>query len=122
MLHQQARRDSVPHSLALKAEALLLWCADQNIIPGKLNKLADMLSRPRGIISMECPTLSHSALEQIWGYWFKPLIDLFATRLNFRLPVYVSPIPDPQAWAVDALTLPWTGLEALCPFLSWQKF
>ena len=39
-------------------------------------------------------------------------MDLFATRLNTKLPLYVSPIPDPQAWAVDALNIPWENLVA----------
>ena len=36
--------------------------------------------------------------------------DLFATNLNTKLPTYVSPIPDPQAWAVDALNISWKNM------------
>ena len=39
-------------------------------------------------------------------------MDLLATRLNIKLPLYVSPIPDPQAWAIDALNIPWENLVA----------
>ena len=39
-------------------------------------------------------------------------MDLFATSLNTKLPLYVSPIPDPQAWAVDSLNIPWENLVA----------
>ena len=39
-------------------------------------------------------------------------MDLFATSLNNKLPLYVSLIPDPQAWAVDALNIPWENLVA----------
>ena len=39
-------------------------------------------------------------------------MDLFATSLNKKLPTYVSPIPDPQAWAVDALNIPWENMVA----------
>ena len=39
-------------------------------------------------------------------------MDLFATSLNTKLPLYVSPIPDPQAWAVDELNIPWENLVA----------
>ena len=38
----------------------------------------------------------------------RPLIDLFATQFNHKLPLYMSPIPDPRAVAVDALI---TGLD-----------
>ena len=38
-------------------------------------------------------------------------MDLFATRFNNKLPQFVSPVPDPQAWAVDALSLSWEDLD-----------
>ena len=44
--------------------------------------------------------------------WFTPHVDLFATHLNHKLPLYVSPIPDPKAWGIDALNINWTGLTA----------
>ena len=34
-------------------------------------------------------------------------IDLFATRFNNKLPLFVSPVPDPMATAVYALSRPW---------------
>ncbi len=37
-------------------------------------------------------------------------MDLFATHWNKKLPLYVSPIKDDQALAVDALTYPWKGI------------
>ena len=40
-----------------------------------------------------------------------PQIDLFATRFN-KLPLFVSPVPDPVATAVDVLSLPWEDLDA----------
>ncbi|KAH3715610.1 hypothetical protein DPMN_058322 [Dreissena polymorpha] len=33
-----------------------------------------------------------------------PLVDLFATRDNHRLPLYVIPVNDPAAWAFVALS------------------
>ncbi len=42
---------------------------------------------------------------------FSPIIDAFATAENKKLPVYFSPIPDPEAYAVDALSQDWTGLS-----------
>ena len=38
-------------------------------------------------------------------------MDLFATRFNNKLPQFVSPIPEPHAWAVDALSLSWENLD-----------
>ena len=57
-------------------------------------------------------TLSHAVCQSVWDLWFRPQIDLFATRFNHRLPLYVSPVPDPAAWAIDALSLSWQGLLA----------
>ena len=36
---------------------------------------------------------------------------VFPTRFNNKLPQFVSPVPDPQAWAVDALSLSWENLD-----------
>nr|KAG5685331.1 hypothetical protein BaRGS_003222 [Batillaria attramentaria] len=40
----------------------------------------------------------------------KPLIDLFATRWNCKLPTFISPVPDPPAWACDALASSWENM------------
>ena len=41
-----------------------------------------------------------------------PNIDLFATRLNKKLPIYVSPIPDEKALAIDAMSMNWNRMHA----------
>ena len=43
--------------------------------------------------------------------WHQPQVDLFATRFNNKLPQFVSPVPNPQAWEVDALSLYWEDLN-----------
>ena len=97
-------------TLSLKAEEILLFCQRLNIqliarhVPGKLNIVADALSRPHMVLNTEW-TLIHSLLSPLWDMWFRPHVDLFATQFNHRLPVYVSPVPDPAAWAVDALSI-----------------
>ena len=47
-----------------------------------------------------------------------PTIDLFATHLNAKLPLYCSLIPDPQALFEDAFRHPWNHLDvyAFPPF------
>ena len=40
------------------------------------------------------------------------MTDLFATFENRKLPIFVSPIPDPRAMAVDALSISWNGIVA----------
>ena len=56
-------------------------------------------------------SLLPGVLQTICNMWHQPQIDLFATRFN-KLPLFVSPIPDPLASAVDALSLPWEDLDA----------
>ena len=114
ILHQGGTRSAL---LSRRAEQLLLWCSCRHIvlsarrIPGKINIVADALSRPHMVLQTEW-TLTHHALTQVWQCWSKPHLDLFATRFSRRLPLYVSPVPDPDAWAVDALALSWVGLWA----------
>ena len=55
-------------------------------------------------------TLTKDVLEPVWRTWFKPQIDLFATKFSKRLELYVSPVPDPEAWGVDALSIRWDNL------------
>jgi hypothetical protein len=79
-------------------------------IPGKLNVLADMLSRRNQILPTEW-TIAHQALEPVWQMWGKPMVDLFATRYNTRLLCYVSPMKDPKALGRDAFARSWRSLE-----------
>ena len=80
-------------------------------IAGTRNVLADSLSRSKSLLHTEW-TLNRLTLQVVWQHWFTPMIDLFATCFNHRLPIYVSPVPDPRAYAIDALSLPWSGLIA----------
>ena len=104
-------------SLSREAESLLLLCQDMHItlrakhVSGKVNILADFLSRPGMVLQTEW-TLTHAVLRQVWLHWFKPVIDLFATQFSKRLQVYVSPVPDPKALDIDALSMSWDGLSA----------
>ena len=80
-------------------------------IPGCLNVMADLLSRSNQVQSTEW-SLHPQVFKQICWKWFTPHVDLFATLLNHKLPLYVSPIPDPRAWNIDALNINWTNLTA----------
>ena len=88
---------------------ILTWCSQRQVtlkarhIPGHLNVIADKLSRLGQTIQTEW-----SLLPEV----FQPHIDLFATRFNHKLPLFVSLVPDSLAFAVDALTLPWEDLDA----------
>ncbi len=78
-------------------------------IPGSLNVLADSLSR-RSPVNTEWMLAKEVALRVIQE-WGSPQVDLFATRRNNQLPVFVSPVPDTLALDYDALSVDWTGLD-----------
>ena len=105
------------YSLCQEAIRLLQWCHDQNVvlrvthIPGRFNILADHLSRLDKPLATEW-TLHQQVANELFSIFGFPNTDLFATRLNNRLPLYVSPVPDQAAWAVDAMSFSWDRLHA----------
>ena len=96
---------------------IMTWCHHYHItlkarhIPGCLNVMADILSRSNQGQSTEW-SLHPKVFKQICQMWFTPHVDLFATHLNHNLLLYVSPVPDPNAWDIDALNINWTALAA----------
>ena len=78
-------------------------------ISGSLNVLADRLSRPGQVLAAEWE-LSQDTFQILSQVWMAPSIDLFATRYNAKLPLYVSPCPDNLAVYTDAMTLDWETL------------
>ena len=57
-------------------------------------------------------SLHPQVFKNICKMWFTPQVDLFATHLKHKLPLYVSPVPDQQAWNIDALNINWSDLVA----------
>ena len=96
---------------------IMTWCHHYQItlrarhIPDCLNVIADLLSRLNQVQSTEW-VLYLELFEQICQKWFTPHVDLFATRLNHKVPLYVSLVPDQHAWHIDALNIRWLGLTA----------
>ena len=117
-LHKQTRRNSLSGDVRSPVEDHDLVAPLPHNIKGQTHSRVsecDGLSRSNQVQSIEW-LLHPQVFKQICQKWFTPHVDLFATDLNHKLPLYVSPIPDPKAWDIDALNINWTGLTAYaCP-------
>ena len=70
---------------------ILSWCTRQQVtlrarhIPGRLNVIADKLSRLGQTIQTEW-SLHPAVFQAVCARWHQPKVDLFATRFNNKLP------------------------------------
>ena len=96
---------SDPPPLRISSDSLV-----PQFIPGRMNVLADSLSRRLQVLGSEW-TLCFPAFQDLLCLW-PATIDLFAASLNRRLPVYFSPMDDPQSVGKDVMMQPWDGLQA----------
>ena len=95
--------------LALELWSFLLtqgsWVTARHL-PGVLNVEADAASREFNTRTEWM--LRQDVFQAIAHHFYVPDIDLFASRLNHQLPLYVSRLPDPSASAVDAFQQDWS--------------
>ncbi|CAJ0936185.1 unnamed protein product [Ranitomeya imitator] len=110
--HQGGTRSSL--ALA-EVSKILLW-AEATVpvisavhIPGVENWAADFLSR-EGLAAGEW-SLHPEVFHQICLRWGTPDVDLTASRVNRKVPQFVSRSRDPLAVGVDALAIPWSQFE-----------
>ena len=75
-------------------------------IPGKLNDLADKESRNTNMGTEWALNQSVYSVA-IAKLGVTPNIDLFASRLHYKVKPFVAYQPDPEAFALDAFTLSW---------------
>ena len=114
---------TVSRSLCLLTSRLLRWTEsfdvhlDARYLPGESNVLADVLSCRGQVVGTEW-SLHPQVARALLRAWGNPSIDLFATCLNSKLPLYCSLVPDPQAVFEDAFGHPWDDLDlyAFPPF------
>ena len=79
---------------------------DARYLPGQSNVLADLLSRRDQVIGTEW-SLHPQVARALLRAWGSPSLDLFAMRLNAKLPLYCSLILDLQAVFEDVFRHPW---------------
>ncbi|CAB3983980.1 Hypothetical predicted protein [Paramuricea clavata] len=75
-------------------------------IPGKENEAADAESRKARDQTEWAldPEIFQQGTQRLG---VKPVIDLFASRLNYKLKPFIAYQPDPEAEAVNAFTISW---------------
>ena len=102
-------------------------CLVQNLrvrathVCGRLNTRADALSRRPREHSYSLPSSLFSLLCDHFS--ILPYVDLFASRINNKLPVYFSEGPDPFASEFDAFIRPWPdSVYAFPPINMVDKF
>ena len=113
---------TVSHSLCSSVSRLLRWTEgldvhlDVRYLPGQSNVPADLLSRRDQVIGTEWSL--HPQVRALLRAWGSPLLDLFTTSLNAKLPLHCSLVLDPQAVFEDAFRHPWGNLDvyAFPPF------
>ena len=96
------------------ARELWFWCLERKLwvsathLPGSLNVDADEQSR---LIHENTEwMLNKTVFQALVDMWGVPEIDLFASRLNHQVAAYVAWKPDPEAVAIDSLSLQWDYL------------
>ena len=104
------------------AKQIWEWAITRNIwlisafIPGKINTEADKLSR---VLNENTEwSLSNEAFNVLHSKYPDMSIDLFASHLNNKLPVYCSWFPDVKAKYCDAFSISWSSFlgYAFSPF------
>ena len=116
VIHKQGRRHEVGPTLSSTMENLDL------VHQKSSNSQSPTHSRPvkcgssrlsrLGLTIQTVWSLLQEVFQAICSRWHQPKIDLFATRFNNTLHLFVSPVPDSLATAEDALSLPWEDLDA----------
>ena len=102
--------DTHSWDMCLLVWRILAYCNPRNIlirarhIQGCLNVIADSLFRKDKIIQTEW-SLHPQIFNLICKVWHTPMVDMFATKMNHKLPLYVSPVPDANGYVYCPLAL-----------------
>ena len=108
------RCGSIKESLLGICVEIFAWAEERDIylsaahVKGSDNVEADRLSRIESIDTEW--SISQPLFDRLCSAFGSPSVDLFASRINHKLPCYVSWRPDPSADATDAFMFSWGSL------------
>ena len=85
-------------------------------LPGRLNILADFLSRQDHIIPSELQLSSELYSRICIQFGLRPEIDLFATHFSSKCINFISSIPHPKSLGLNAFTHNWGYYDVLYAF------
>lgn len=104
---------TVSPALSSLAFEIWAWCRERNIRfrvahrPGSENQIADFESRCHYRDCCEW-SIDRSTINGVFKLWGYPQIDLFASRINHKVPRFFSFFADPEAVAIDAFAQRWS--------------
>ena len=107
---------SIISEIRASAEDKNIWTT-ASYIPGIENYDADAESRKKQT-ELEWMLNQKNFTKIISKFKFQPEADLFPSRLNAQLPVFVSYHPDPEAMHTNAFLISWRGR----PFYAFPPF
>ena len=93
---------------------ILTWCTRRQVtlkarhILGRLNVIEDKLSTLGQTIQAEWSGHPRGLPSHLF-----PVAPAQSGSVCHQLPQFISPVPDPRAWAVDALRFSWEGAGSI---------
>ena len=114
-IHQQGGRYEVRLTLCPSLAAPVLVQSETGCSKGQAHSWLSKCDCRQVVTTGQIIQTEWSLHQEVFNLlvqaWHLPLVDMFATKYNCTLAQYVSPVPDPNAWAVDALTVSWDNLD-----------
>ena len=109
----------LPHINVLEMRAVVLALAV--VLPQSARQWVVLMSD--NVIFVAYLRNQGGTVSRVMGDLACGLVNLFTTRVNVKLLLYISPVPDPMAWKQDAFQHSWDHLSdySFSPFTLIQQ-
>ena len=106
-LHKQTRRNSLGGDVRSPVEDHdMVSSLSHNIKSQTHSRVSECDGRPPVRVepsAVNRMVTASAGVQTDLSKWFTPHVDLFATHLNHKLPLYVSPVPDPNCCTSEVI-------------------